>query len=348
MSGAIRPLLARLARGESLTEAEAEGAFGAVMTGDATHAQIAGLLMALRVRGETVAEMVGAVRALRARMVAIHAPPGAIDVCGTGGDEQGTLNISTAVAFVVAACGVPVAKHGNRALSSKSGAADVLEHLGIGTTLPPARLEAVLARTGCVFLFAPNHHPALRHAAPVRAELGTRTLFNLLGPLANPARVTRQFTGVYATHWTRPVAEALGQLGTERAWIVHGQGLDELTLAGPNHVSILEDGHVRDVVLHAEELGLPHAPLSALRGGDAAHNAAALRLLLDGEPGAYRDTVLLNAAGALVVAGRVDTLAEGLGAARAAIDEGRARAALDTLRRESQVPPTENQSVTVA
>ena len=337
MSGAVRPLLARLARGETLTEAEAEGAFSAIMTGDATHAQIAGLLMAMRVRGETVAEMVGAVRALRARMVAIASPPGAIDVCGTGGDEQGTLNISTAVTFVVAGSGVPVAKHGNRALSSKSGAADVLEHLGIGVAMSPAALEDLLARTGCVFLFAPAHHPALRHAAPVRAELGTRTLFNLLGPLANPARVPRQFTGVYASHWTRPVAEALMHLGTEAAWIVHGQGLDELTLAGPNHVSILQNGHVEDVILHAADVGLPAAPLSALRGGDAAANAGALQRLMEGEPGPYRDTVILNAAGALVVAGRVATLAEGVATATAAIDERRALGALDTLRRESQL-----------
>lgn len=337
MTGAIRTLLARLARGESLTEAEAESAFGSIMSGDATHAQIAGLLMAMRVRGETVSEMVGAVRALRSRMVAIDAPPGAIDVCGTGGDEQGTLNISTAVTFVVAGCGVPVAKHGNRALSSKSGAADVLEHLGIGVALPPAALEDLLARTGCVFLFAPAHHPALRHAAPVRAELGTRTLFNLLGPLANPARVTRQFTGVFASHWTRPVAEALSHLGTEAAWIVHGQGLDELTLAGPNHVSVLTHGRVEDVILHAGDVGLPTAPLSALRGGDAAANAAALQRLMDGETGPYRDTVILNAAGALLVAGRVTGLAEGVTAATASLDERRALGALDTLRRESQL-----------
>jgi anthranilate phosphoribosyltransferase len=338
MSGVIRPLLARLARGESLSEAEAEAAFAEIMTGDATHAQIAGLLMAMRVRGETVAEMVGAVRALRARMVAIAAPRGAIDVCGTGGDEAGTLNISTAVAFVVAACGVPVAKHGNRALSSKSGAADVLEHLGIRVALPPERLESLLAETGCVFLFAPAHHPALRHAAPVRAELGTRTLFNLLGPLANPARVDRQFTGVFASRWTRPVAEALGRLGTRHAWIVHGQGLDELTLAGVNHIAVLQEGAVRDITLDARELGLPAAPLSALRGGDAASNAAALARLLAGETGAYRDTVILNAAGALMVAGAVPTLAEGVTAAAAAIDRGEAAAALETLRRESQPP----------
>ncbi|MBW4024156.1 MAG: anthranilate phosphoribosyltransferase [Proteobacteria bacterium] len=338
MTAVIRPLLARLARGESLSETEAEAAFAEIMTGDATHAQIAGLLMAMRVRGETVAEMVGAVRALRARMVAIAAPPGAIDVCGTGGDEAGTLNISTAVAFVVAGCGVPVAKHGNRALSSRSGAADVLEHLGVRVALPPERLETLLAETGCVFLFAPAHHPALRHAAPVRAELGTRTLFNLLGPLANPARVRRQFTGVFAPAWTRPVAEALGRLGTEAAWIVHGQGLDELTLAGPNHVAVLKDGHVRELTLDATELGLPPAPLASLRGGDAAHNAAALLRLLEGEHSAYRDTVILNAAGALMVAGAVPTLAGGVALAAAAIDRGTAAAALETLRRESQPP----------
>ncbi|WP_284947431.1 anthranilate phosphoribosyltransferase [Acidisoma cladoniae] len=334
----IRPLLAPLARGESLTEAEAEAAFGAIMTGEATHAQIGGMLMAMRVRGETVAEMVGAVRALRARMVAITAPPGAIDVCGTGGDEAGTLNISTAVTFVVAGCGVPVAKHGNRALSSKSGAADVLEYLGVRVTLPPAQLETLLATTGCAFLFAPSHHPALRHAAPVRAELGTRTLFNLLGPLANPARVTRQFTGVFASHWTRPVAEALGKLGTSHAWIVHGQGLDELTLAGDNHITILENGIVRDMTLHADEVGLPRAPLAALRGGDAAHNAGALMQLLQGEAGAYRDTVVLNAAAALIVAGAVTSLTEGIAASMAAIDSGAARAALETLRRASEPP----------
>ncbi|GAB0114601.1 anthranilate phosphoribosyltransferase [Acidisoma sp. C75] len=348
MSAVIRPLLARLARGESLSEAESEAAFGEMMTGDATHAQMAGLLMALRVRGETVAEMVGAVRALRSRMIAIAAPDGAIDVCGTGGDEQGTLNISTAVAFVVAGCGVPVAKHGNRALSSKSGAADVLEHLGIGTTLPPARLEQVLAETGCVFLFAPNHHPALRHAAPVRAELGTRTLFNLLGPLANPARVRRQFTGVYARSWLRPVAEALGALGSERAWIVHGQGLDELTLAGVNHIAVLDRGQVEERSLHPAELGLREAPLSAIRGGDAAANAVALRRLLDGEEGAYRDTVVLNAAGALVVAGAAGSLAEGVAAARLAIDEGRAAAALAALQRATAEPGKMSEAATVA
>ena len=341
MTGVIRPLLARLARGETLSEAEAEAAFGEIMTGDATHAQIAGLLMAMRVRGETVEEMVGAVRALRRRMVAINAPPGAIDVCGTGGDEAGTLNISTAVTFVVAGCGVPVAKHGNRALSSKSGAADVLEHLGVNVTLPPDRLEHLLAETGCVFLFAPAHHPALRHAAPVRAELGTRTLFNLLGPLANPACVPRQFTGVFASQWTRPVAEALGRLGTELAWIVHGQGLDELTLAGVNHIAILQSGAVREITLHADEVGLPRAPLSALRGGDAGTNAAALMRLLDGEPGVYRDTVILNAAGALMVAGAVPTLPEGITAAAASLDSGRAAAALETLRRQSQPPMAE-------
>ncbi len=293
MTGGIRPLLGRLARGETLTEAEAEAAFGAIITGDATHAQIGGMLMAMRVRGETVAEMVGAVRALRARMVSIMAPEGAIDVCGTGGDEAGTLNISTAVTFVVAGCGVPVAKHGNRALSSQAGAADVLEHLGIRINLPAARLEEILADTGCAFLFAPAHHPALRHAAPVRAELGTRTLFNLLGPLANPAGVARQFTGVYASHWTRPVAEALGRLGTSHAWIVHGQGLDELTLSGTNHISVLEAG--RGTGRHLGSVGgrvASRASVGAARrgrggqcgGSDAAAGGRGRRLSRYGTP----------------------------------------------------------------
>ena len=236
---------------------------------------------------------------------------------------------------------MPVAKHGNRALSSKSGAADVLEQLGVQVGLPPDRLERLLATTGCVFLFAPAHHPALRHAAPVRAELGTRTLFNLLGPLANPAGVARQFTGVFAQGWTRPVAEALGRLGTEHAWIVHGQGLDELTLAGVNHIAVLRDGVVRDITLHADEVGLTPAPLSALRGGDAASNASALLRLLAGEPSAYRDTVILNAAGALMVAGTVPTLPEGIAAATASIDSGRAASALETLRRESHLTSPE-------
>ena len=236
MPPGLKPVLGRLAAGKTLAEAEAEEAFGVIMSGEATPSQIAGLLMAMRVRGETVAELTGAVRAMRARMIAIEAPPDAMDVCGTGGDAAGTLNVSTAVTFVVAGAGVPVAKHGNRALSSRTGGADVLAALDVPIEPPFERLAPILRAAGCVFLFAPRHHAALRHAAGPRAELGTRTIFNLLGPLANPARVRRQLTGVFAPVWARPMAETLARLGTEQAWIVHGQGLDELTLAGENQV----------------------------------------------------------------------------------------------------------------
>ncbi len=232
MSSDLKPILARLAGGATLSEAEAEAAFNVIMSGEATPAQIGALLMAMRVRGETVAEITGAVRAMRARMTAIEAPDGAIDVCGTGGDNAGTLNVSTAVTFVLAGCGVPVAKHGNRALSSRTGGADVLAALGVNVDAPLDRLAAILGAAGCVFLFAPRHHPSMRHAAGPRVELGTRTIFNLLGPLANPAGVRRQMIGVFDPAWARPMAETLGRLGTENAWIVHGQGLDELTVAG--------------------------------------------------------------------------------------------------------------------
>jgi len=328
----LRPVLARLANGERLAESEAESAFGLIMNGEATPAQIAGLLMAMRVRGETVAEMTGAVRAMRARMLDIEAPPGAIDIVGTGGDAAGTLNISTAAALVVAGCGVPVAKHGNRALSSKSGAADALAALGVATDVPPERLPGILAEAGMVFLMAPRHHSALRHAAGPRVELGTRTIFNLLGPLANPARVTRQMTGAFAPQWLRPMAEALARLGSERAWLVHGDGLDELTLSGPSQVVELRAGAIREFTVTPEQAGLPRAPVSALKGGDPAENAAALEALLAGETSAYRDCVLLNAAAALIVAGRAEALAEGSRAAASAIDSGAARGVLDKLR----------------
>src|SRR5208283_4508707 len=240
MSNNLKPLLARLATGETLPAADAEAAFDIIMSGEATPAQIGALLMAMRVRGETVAELTGAVRAMRARMTAIAAPDGAIDVCGTGGDNAGTLNVSTAVTFVLAGAGVPVAKHGNRALSSRTGGADVLTALGVDVDVPLERLPAILRAAGCAFLFAPRHHAALRHAAGPRVELGTRTIFNLLGPMANPANVRRQLTGVFDPVWAEPMAETLGRLGTEKAWIVHGQGLDELTLAGPSEVVELQ------------------------------------------------------------------------------------------------------------
>jgi anthranilate phosphoribosyltransferase len=331
----LKSVLARLAVGETLSVEDSEAAFGIIMAGEATPAQIAGLLMAMRVRGETVAEITGAVRAMRARMVRVEAPADAIDVCGTGGDNAGTLNVSTAVTFVLAGLNVPVAKHGNRAASSRSGGADVLAALGVNVDVPTERLGGILRAAHCAFLFAPRHHAALRHAAGPRAELGTRTIFNLLGPLANPAGVRRQLTGVFDPAWARPMAETLASLGTERCWMVHGQGLDELTVAGENQVVALDDGAIRAFVVTPEDAGLARAPVGAIRGGDAAANAAALRALLRGAAGPYRDTVLLNAAAALIVAGRTDDLRAGVGLAAGSLDTGAALAALETLRRET-------------
>jgi len=329
----LKPVLARLAEGVALSADEAEEAFGIIMSGEATPAQIAGMLMAMRVRGETVGELTGAVRAMRARMAAVAAPPEALDVCGTGGDGRGTLNVSTAVTFVLAGCGVPVAKHGNRNLSSLTGGADVLTALGVNVDVPLERLPGVLLEAGCAFLFAPRHHAALRHAAGPRVELGTRTIFNLLGPLANPAGVRRQLTGVYDPRWLAPMAETLHLLGTQHAWLVHGQGLDELTVAGESQVTELKEGALRSFSVTPEMAGLSRSPVEAIRGGDSATNAAALLALLDGEASAYRDTVLLNAAAGMVVAGRADDLREGASLAAAAIDGGQALAALDKLRR---------------
>lgn len=332
MSNNLKPVLARLAAGEHLADTDAEAAFDIIMSGEATPAQIGALLMAMRVRGETVAEITGAVRAMRARMTAIEAPDGAMDVCGTGGDGAGTLNVSSATTFVVAACGVWVAKHGNRALSSRTGGADVLTALGVNVDAPMDRLAAILRSAGCVFLFAPRHHPSMRHAAGPRVELGTRTIFNLLGPLANPARVRRQLTGVFAPEWTRPMAQTLQALGHEAAWIVHGMGLDELTVAGENQVSALANGIIHDFTITPEDAGLPRAPIEAIKGGDAAHNAAALLAMLEGAPGAYRDTVLLNTSAALIVAGRATNLRDGVAQAAGAIASGAALNALNTLR----------------
>jgi anthranilate phosphoribosyltransferase len=338
----MKPILARLAAGERLAESEAEAAFGMIMAGEATPAQIAGLLMAMRVRGETVAEMTGAVRAMRARMIAVEAPADAMDIVGTGGDAAGTLNISTAAALVVAGCGVTVAKHGNRALSSRSGAADALSALGIPVMETPLdRLPAILAEVGMCFLMAPRHHAALRHAAGPRMELGTRTIFNLLGPLANPAGVKRQMTGAFGADWLRPMAETLARLGTERAWLVHGMGLDELTLAGPSQVVELKDGALTTFEVTPEEAGLPRAPVEALKGGDPAENAAALLALLEGAPGAYRDCVLLNAAAALIVAGRAQTLRDGVALAARSLDGGAALDVLRRLRAAATPPPPE-------
>ncbi len=333
---ALQPVLARLIQGATLTEGEAERVFEAIIAGAATPAQVGAILMALAARGETVEELSGAVRAMRNHSIRISGGIEAIDCCGTGGDGKGTLNISTAVAFVTAACGVRVAKHGNRAASSRSGAADVLGVLEIDNMATPEAAERMLARHGLAFLFAPNHHPAMRAVTGLRRELGFRTLFNLAGPLANPAGTARQLIGVYDPRWLDPVAEALRRLGSEAAWVVHGtDGLDELTITGHSEVAILAHGRIERRTVTPEDAGLPRGSLDAIRGGEPAENAAALRRLLAGEPGAYRDIVLLNAAAALVVAGKADDLRTGATLAAAAIDEGRAAALLARMARET-------------
>jgi len=328
----MKGLIAKVAGGSSLTEAEAETAFDIIMSGDATPAQIGALLMGLRVRGETVDEITGAVKVMRAKALAVSAPPNAIDIVGTGGDGSGTYNISTAASLVVAACGVPVAKHGNRALSSKSGAADVLAALGVNLDADLSLIEKAIAEAGIGFMMAPRHHSAMRHVAGARVELGTRTLFNLVGPLSNPAGVRRQFTGAFAREWIEPMARVLGNLGCERTWVVHGaDGLDELTTTGPTYVAELKDGAVTTFEVTPGDAGLPEAKPEDLKGGDAETNAAALRAVLDGEAGPYRDVVLLNAAASLMVADRAATLGEGTAMAAMAIDDGSARKTLAKL-----------------
>lgn len=334
----IRPLIG-VAAERPLTGAEAETAFSALFDGAATPAQIGGLLMALRVRGETVDEIAAAARAMRARMNRVTAPEGAMDIVGTGGDGKGTLNISTATAFVVAGAGVPVAKHGNRNLSSKSGAADALTHMGINVMGGPAVAQQALDRAGICFMMAPMHHPAMRHVGPPRAELGTRTVFNLLGPLTNPAGVRRQLTGAFSAAWLRPMAEVLRDLGSEAAWLVHGSdGTDELSIAGESHVAALKDGTVTEFTVTPEDAGLGRHPFEAIVGGSPAQNAAAFRALLAGEPGAYRDAVLLNAAAALTVAGHAGDLRAGARMAAEAIDSGAARAKLQALAEVTGAP----------
>jgi anthranilate phosphoribosyltransferase len=328
----MKALIGRVAAGHVLNLEQARQAFEIMMSGDATPAQVGGFLMALRVRGETVDELTGGAQALRARMVRVAAPADAIDTCGTGGDASGTFNVSTAAALVVAACGVPVAKHGNRALSSKAGSADILAALGVNIDAEPARVERAIREAGIGFMMAPRHHGAMRHVAGARVELGTRTIFNLLGPLANPAGTRRQLLGVFARDWVEPLASVLAQLGAERAWVVHGaDGLDELSTTGPSLVAELRDGHVSTFEVTPEEVGLPRARLEDLRGADAETNADALRAVLDGLRGPYRDIVLLNSAAALVVAGKARDLAGGLARAAEAIDGGAAKAVLARL-----------------
>lgn len=313
-----------------LAEDEAEAAFGAMLDGKLADEDVARFLVALSDRGETAAEIAGAARAMRARMIPIDAPANAIDVCGTGGDGHHTLNVSTAVSLVVAACGVPVAKHGNRAASSKAGAADTLEALGLDLSRAAATAEATLGDLGICFLFAATHHPAMGRIMPIRKALNRRTIFNLMGPLANPARVRRQLVGIARPAYVPIYAEAIAALGTERTFVVSGdEGLDELSLAGGNEVAVVEAGRVAMRRVSPADVDLPQAPVDAIRGGDPAHNAAALRALLMGEPGAYRDAVLLNAAGALLVAGEVDDWRAGVEEATEAIDKGLAKALLD-------------------
>ena len=329
----FKTLLGRIAGGETLTENQARAAFDVMMSGGATAAQTGAFLMGLRVRGETAEEIAGAARAMREKALKIAAPPGAIDTCGTGGDGKGTYNVSTAAALVVAGCGVPVAKHGNRAMSSRSGSADVLRALGVNVEAGAAAAAASLERAGFGFLMAPQHHAAMRHVAGARVELGTRTIFNLLGPLSNPAGAARQLVGVFDARWLEPLAEVLGKLGAERVWVVHGRdGMDELTTTGPSAVAELKDGAVSRFEVAPEDAGLPRADAAALAGGDPERNAAAIRALLDGERGAFRDIVLLNAGAALIVAGKAPGLKAGAARAAAAIDDGSARRVLERLR----------------
>jgi anthranilate phosphoribosyltransferase len=333
MSDILKPLIG-IAAIRPLTRAEAEAAFGALFEGMATPAQMGGFLMALRTRGETVDEYAAAATVMRAKCNAVRAPEGAMDIVGTGGDGKGTLNISTATAFVVAGAGVPVAKHGNRNLSSKSGAADALIEMGLNVMVGPEVVERCLAEAGIGFMMAPMHHPATRHVAPVRMELGTRTIFNILGPLTNPAGVKRQLTGAFSAALIRPMAETLRALGSEKAWLVHGgDGSDELSIVAASPVVELAAGELREFMVHPEDAGLPVYPFEAIAGGTPAENAIAFRALLDGAKGGFRDAVLLNAAAALVVADRAATLKEGVEIARESLDSGKAKAKIEALAR---------------
>ncbi|MBI2717114.1 MAG: anthranilate phosphoribosyltransferase [Rhizobiales bacterium] len=332
MADDFKALIAKVATGATLSREEAANAFDRMMSGEATPSQMGGLLMALRVRGESVDEITGAVTIMRAKMLGVKAPPDAIDIVGTGGDASGSFNISTCAAFIAAGAGVPVAKHGNRALSSKSGAADVLQALGVKIDLNAEQVGRCIREAGIGFMFAPAHHPAMKNVGPTRVELGTRTIFNLLGPLSNPASVKRQMIGTFSKHWIEPMAQVLGNLGSECVWVVHGSdGLDEITTAGATSVAALENGKVRTFEVSPEDAGLPRAKPEALRGGDAEHNAKALLDVLKGKAGAFRDVSVLNAAAALIVAGKAEDLKAGAALAAKSIDSGEAEGRLDRL-----------------
>ena len=328
----LKTIIGKVATGAVLTREEAADAFDRVMSGEATPSQMGGLLMALRVRGETVDEITGAVSAMRAKMLRVKAPADAVDVVGTGGDGSGSVNVSTCASFIVAGAGVPVAKHGNRALSSKSGAADVLAALGVNVNITPDQVSKCIAETGIGFMFAPTHHPAMKNVGPTRVELATRTIFNLLGPLSNPAGVKRQMVGVFSKHWVQPLAQVLKNLGAESVWVVHGSdGLDEITLTGPTHVAALEKGNIRIFDVTPEDGGLPRANGADLKGGDAQVNAKLLSAVLQGKPSAYRNVALLNAAATFIVAGKAKDLKEGVALGTKSLDSGAAAEKLNRL-----------------
>ena len=328
----LRPLIGKIATGESLSREEAKEAFDIMMSGEATPSQIGGFLMALRVRGETVDELVGAVSTMRSKMTVVDAPDDAVDIVGTGGDGSGTFNISTGSAFVLAGGGVPIAKHGNKAMSSKSGAGDVLSALGLNLEADAAAIARCIREAGIGFMFAPNHHAAMRFVGPSRVELATRTIFNLLGPMSNPANASRQMIGVFSAEWVRPMAETLQALGSKHVWVVHGDGgLDEISISGPTKACILKDGELTDAVLNPADVGIATAPLSAIKGGDSSVNAEALKAVLSGETSAHTDTILLNAGAGFVVSGKADSWADGVALARESITSGRAMGALNKL-----------------
>jgi anthranilate phosphoribosyltransferase len=328
----LKSIIGKVATGATLSREEAASAFDSMMSGEATPSQMGALVMALRVRGETVDEITGAVSVMRAKMLRVDAPADAIDIVGTGGDGSGSVNVSTCASFIVAGAGIPVAKHGNRALSSRSGAADVLAALGVKIDLRPDDVGRCIKEAGIGFMFAPAHHPAMKNVGPTRVELATRTIFNLLGPLSNPAGVKRQMVGVFSRQWVEPLAQVLKNLGSEAAWVVHGSdGLDEITLTGSTFVAALENGTIRTFEVSPDEADLPRCGHEGLKGGDAAANAIALMSVLDGMPSPYRDVALLNAAAALMVAGRVKTLREGVAIGRESLDSGAAAARLKQL-----------------
>ena len=327
----FKSYIAKAVTGTPLTKAEAKAAFDIMMSGSATPAQIGGFLLALRVRGEAVAEIAGAVESMRSKMIPVDAPAGAIDIVGTGGDQSGSYNVSSCAAIVTAGAGVTVAKHGNRALSSRSGAADTLAELGINIEADPETISQCIHEAGLGFMFAPMHHSSMRHVGPARVELGTRTIFNLLGPLANPAGVKHQLVGVFSRDWVLPIAKVLKELGSDHVWVVYGDGLDEMTTAGTTNIAALHNGEITEFEITPEEVGLKRVAFEDLKGGDAQHNAAALLRVLDGEAGAYRDIVLLNSGAALVIAGKAKDIKEGIALAAQSIDSGAAKAKLDQL-----------------